>query len=77
MEDSKINIEKVYNHWILRSDQDFETMLNLHDSKDYHWALFIGHMVIERLLKSSDSESYNGSRSIFTRSEKTCKTFFD
>jgi HEPN domain-containing protein len=52
MEESKINIEKVYNHWILRSDQDFETMINLYNSKDYHWALFMGHLVIERLLKA-------------------------
>jgi HEPN domain-containing protein len=52
MEDGKINIEKVYDHWILRSDHDFKTMLNLYDSKDYPWALFIGHLVIERLLKA-------------------------
>jgi HEPN domain-containing protein len=52
MEDGKINIEKVYTHWILRSDHDFKTMLNLYDSKDYHWALFMGHLVIERLLKA-------------------------
>jgi HEPN domain-containing protein len=25
---------------------------NLYKSKDYHWSLFIGHLVIERLLKA-------------------------
>jgi HEPN domain-containing protein len=27
-------------------------MLNLYNSKDYHWSLFIGHLVIEKLLKA-------------------------
>lgn len=27
-------------------------MMNLYNSKDYHWSLFIGHIVIERLLKA-------------------------
>lgn len=52
MENQEINIEKTINHWIARSDQDFETMLHLFHSKDYHWSLFIGHLVIERLLKA-------------------------
>jgi HEPN domain-containing protein len=52
MDDKEINIEKTINHWISRSDQDFETMLHLYKSKDYHWSLFIEHLVIERLLKA-------------------------
>jgi len=52
MENEKIDVEKIYNHWLLRSDKDFDTMINLFSSKDYHWALFIGHLVIERLLKA-------------------------
>ncbi len=51
MENDKINIEKTINHWISRSEQDFETMMHFYKSKDYHWSLFIGHLVIERLLK--------------------------
>jgi len=27
-------------------------MLNLFSSGDYHWALFIGHLVVEKLLKA-------------------------
>src|SRR3989304_4260305 len=52
MENGKIDIEKTINHWISRSDQDFDTMIHLYNTKDYHWSLFIGHLVIERLLKA-------------------------
>ncbi|MDD4192450.1 MAG: HEPN domain-containing protein [Mangrovibacterium sp.] len=52
MQNEGIDIEKTINHWITRSDQDFETMIHLYHSKDYHWALFMGHLVIERLLKA-------------------------
>lgn len=53
MENEKIDIEKVYNHWITTSDKDYNTMIRLFEAKDFHWALFIGHIVIERLLKAS------------------------
>ncbi len=51
MENEKIDIEKTINHWIVTSDDDYETMIHLYESKDFHWSLFIGHMkVIRRLL---------------------------
>jgi HEPN domain-containing protein len=50
--DETIDIEKAFNHWISTSDKDFQTMTLLYNSKDYSWALFIGHIVIERLLKA-------------------------
>ena len=34
-----------FNHWINISDKDFNTMLHLYNSKDFHWSLFIGHIV--------------------------------
>jgi HEPN domain-containing protein len=46
------DFDKIYNHWINTSDKDYSTMLHLFNSKDYHWSLFIGHIVIERLLKA-------------------------
>ena len=52
MENSKIDIEKTIDHWITTSERDFETIIHLYETKDYHWALFIGHLVIERLLKA-------------------------
>lgn len=46
------DIDKTYNHWITTSDKDFGTMMHLFESKDYHWSLFIGHLVVEKLLKA-------------------------
>ncbi|SDF16021.1 HEPN domain-containing protein [Dyadobacter soli] len=43
---------KTYQHWIETSDRDFETMEHLYKSADYHWSLFIGHIVLEKLLKA-------------------------
>jgi HEPN domain-containing protein len=48
-----IDIEKVFRHWIESSDNDFKTLVHLFESKDYSWALFIGHIVIEKLIKAS------------------------
>lgn len=51
--DEKIeNIEKVIGYWKESSDLNFATMKNLIKSRDYSWALFIGHLVIEKLLKA-------------------------
>jgi HEPN domain-containing protein len=49
----RVDIDKTYKHWFITSDKDFVTMINLFHSKDYHWSLFIGHIVIERLLKAA------------------------
>ena len=49
---SEINAEKIVTYWIGSSDKDFDTMNNLFKSKDYHWSLFVGHLVIEKLLKA-------------------------
>jgi HEPN domain-containing protein len=46
------NVERFVNHWIESSDRDFKTMLNRYQSKDYSWSLFLGHLVIEKLLKA-------------------------
>jgi HEPN domain-containing protein len=49
---AEMNIERILNHLITTSDSDYQTMLNLYETKDFHWALFMGHLVIERLLKA-------------------------
>ena len=38
-------------HWVKSSDIDFGAMEHLFEKKDYTWSLFIGHLVIEKLLK--------------------------
>jgi len=50
--EEKIDIEKTFNHWVNTSDKDYQTMTLLYNAKDFSWALFIGHIVIERLLKA-------------------------
>ena len=52
MEDQIENIEEIIKYWKKSSDQNYATMNNLLKSKDYNWALFIGHLVIEKLLKA-------------------------
>jgi HEPN domain-containing protein len=52
MEEQIENIDKVVKYWKESSDQNYTTMNNLIKSKDYSWALFIGHLVIEKLLKA-------------------------
>lgn len=49
---SSLDIKKVKKHWIETSDDDFETMLKLYNSKSYSWALFLGHITTEKLLKA-------------------------
>ena len=51
-EDKNINAEKIVGYWIETSDDDYKTMVNLFRTKEYHWALFIGHLVLEKLLKA-------------------------
>ena len=43
--------EEIIRYWKSSSDRDFITMENLFNSRDYSWALFIGHLVIEKLIK--------------------------
>jgi len=52
MEEKIENVESVVIYWKASSDQNYETMKNLLKTKDYSWALFIGHLVIEKLLKA-------------------------
>ena len=52
MENNAFNREKLIKHWIDGSDDDFETMIAMFDSKRFSWSLFIGHLMIEKLLKA-------------------------
>jgi HEPN domain-containing protein len=47
-----IEIEKIIKHWVEISDKDFKSMKNLFKQKEYYWCLFVGHLVIEKLLKA-------------------------
>jgi HEPN domain-containing protein len=39
-------------YWVQSSDLDYNAMVSLYESKHYNWALFVGHLVIEKLLKA-------------------------
>lgn len=52
MENMKFDKEKLVNYWIAGSDDDFETMITLYESGRYSWCLFVGHLMIEKLLKA-------------------------
>ena len=52
MSNPLLDIDKIVNHWTETSDNDFNTMLILYNSKSYHWALFMGHISIEKMLKA-------------------------
>lgn len=44
--------EKIIDYWLKSSDDDFETMVAMFESKRYNWTLFIGHLLVEKLLKA-------------------------
>jgi HEPN domain-containing protein len=52
MSDEIKDVEKVFQYWLSSSDNDYDAMLNLYNSKNYNWALFLGHIVLEKLIKA-------------------------
>ncbi len=52
MENKKIDKEKLIKYWVDSSDDDYDTMIDMYNSKRYSWSLFIGHLMIEKLLKA-------------------------
>lgn len=52
MDEKLINIEKIIHYWKATADKDYRTMQNLLKTNDYSWALFLGHLVLEKLLKA-------------------------
>ena len=52
MESKEFDSIKYIKHWIDSSDEDFETMNTMFETKQYAWSMFIGHLMIEKLLKA-------------------------
>jgi HEPN domain-containing protein len=65
MENKQIDVDKTIKHWAETSDDDFATMLILYYAKSYHWALFLGHIAVEKLLKACFVKK-NGTHPPFT-----------
>jgi HEPN domain-containing protein len=47
-----MNKQEIIEFWITSSDDNYKSMLNMLKAGEYMWALFIGHLVIEKLLKA-------------------------
>ncbi|MCF7815290.1 MAG: HEPN domain-containing protein [Candidatus Cloacimonetes bacterium] len=47
-----MNFTEIIKFWIEASEKDAVAMQHLYEKGDYSWALFIGHLVIEKLLKA-------------------------
>jgi HEPN domain-containing protein len=62
---SEDKMEKAVLFWKVSAERDFVTMNNLMASRDYHWALFIGHLVIEKYLKALSVQN-NDEQVLFT-----------
>lgn len=54
MRNNEIDIDKdkIVKHFKESSKEDYKAMLNLYKSKSYNWALFIGHISLEKLIKA-------------------------
>jgi HEPN domain-containing protein len=52
MRPSDVDKQKLIDFWVAASDEDFDTMHVMFRSKKHHWALFIGHLSVEKLLKA-------------------------
>lgn len=52
MEGEINDIDSIVLYWRTSADLNYSTMQNLMKSKDYPWALFMGHLVVEKLIKA-------------------------
>jgi HEPN domain-containing protein len=44
--------DELVKHWIDSAEIDQKAMNHLFEKEDFHWSLFMGHLVIEKLLKA-------------------------
>lgn len=52
MDNKELNKDRLIHYWMESSDDDFETMMVMYDSRRFNWSLFIGHLMLEKLLKA-------------------------
>ena len=52
MEEKIENIDSIIAYWIDSSEQNYKTMNLLLTTGEYSWSLFLGHLVIEKLMKA-------------------------
>ncbi len=47
-----MTIEEHIDYWVKTADHDWETVKTLYYNGHYDWCLFIGHLVLEKILKA-------------------------
>ena len=52
MTDEELNIESIKSYWMLEADEALNVTDHLFEKKDYSYALFFGHLAVEKILKS-------------------------
>lgn len=52
MNKKQFNKQKIIDYWVAGSDDDYDTMIAMYDTHRYSWSLFLGHLIIEKLLKA-------------------------
>ena len=52
--------ETAVKYWLDTAVGDYQTVEHLFVAGDYHWALFVGHLVIEKLLKTLFVKRFGG-----------------
>jgi hypothetical protein len=59
-----MDINDKIKYWITISENDIPVMEHLFESEDYSYSLFIGHLVLEKILKAhfvkNTEESHHG-----------------
>lgn len=48
-----MDVNSQVKYWVESSDSDFRAMNKMVKSKNYAWSLFVGHLVLEKLLKAN------------------------
>ena len=46
-------------YWLGTAEQDYKTVEHLFHTGDYHWGLFIGHLVVEKMFKALYVQKYD------------------
>lgn len=47
-----MDIQRVKNYWLEEAEDDLRVMHHLFESGDYSYALFFGHLAVEKILKA-------------------------
>lgn len=52
MDEKELNVEKLKAYWVLEAEEALQVANHLVEKGDYSYALFFGHLAVEKILKS-------------------------